>query len=158
MKTDQEFLSKEKYDEFVKELEFLKTIKRKEIAEDLDYARSLGDLSENAEYQEAREAQAALEDRISKLENIIKNATIVSEHTHGNVVVIGSTIVVTKKGDKTEKTFKIVGSEEADMASGKISNRSPFGVAALGKKKGEDFSFVSPNGQMTYKIVDLINN
>ncbi|MEI6420188.1 MAG: transcription elongation factor GreA [bacterium] len=155
MKEVKEYLSKEKFEEFKKELEFLKTTKRKEIAEDLDYARALGDLSENAEYQEAREAQAALEDRISKLEQILKSAVIVSEHHHGATVTIGSTVELLKDGDKSSKTFIIVGSEEADLASGKISNRSPLGVAVLGKKKGDEVSFVAPKGKMSYKIVEL---
>lgn len=155
MKAAQEYLSKEKFEEFKKELEFLKTTKRKEIAEDLDYARSLGDLSENAEYQEAREAQANLEDRIAKLEQILKNATIVTEHHNTATVVIGSVVELQKEGDKVAKTFSIVGSEEADMATGKISNRSPLGAAVLGKKKGDTVSFTAPKGTMSYKIVDL---
>ena len=155
MKEVKEYLSKEKFEEFEKELEFLKTVKRKEIAEDLDYARALGDLSENAEYQEAREAQAALEDRISKLEQILKNATIVTDHHHGGTIGIGSTIELLKDGEKKVRTYIIVGSEEADMTSGKISNRSPLGAAVLGKKKGDEVSFTAPKGQMTYKIVDF---
>lgn len=156
MKEVKEYLSQEKFDEFTKELEFLKTTKRKEVAEDLDYARALGDLSENAEYQEAREAQATLEDRISKLESILKNATIVAaDHHHTASVSIGSSVELLKTGEKTSKTYLIVGSEEADMASNKISNRSPLGAAVLGKKKGDVVSFTAPKGTMTYKIVDF---
>lgn len=155
MATVQEYLSQKKYDEFKTELEFLKSTKRKEVAKDLDYARSLGDLSENAEYQEARESQANLEDRISKLENIIKNAIIVPDNHNTDKVSIGSQIIVQKVGEKTPKTFTIVGSEESDMATGKVSNRSPFGSAALGMKKGETFTYTSPNGQISYKIIEL---
>ncbi|MFZ2038828.1 MAG: transcription elongation factor GreA [Minisyncoccia bacterium] len=155
MKEVKEYLSKEKFEEFKNELQFLKTTKRKQIAEELDYARSLGDLSENAEYQEAREAQANLEDRIIKLELILKNAVIITEHAGHGVVEISSKIEVQKEGEKTPRSFTVVGSEEADMATGKVSNRSPFGMAVLGKKKGESFTYNSPKGAITYKIIDV---
>jgi transcription elongation factor GreA len=154
MKEEREYLTKEKFDELKKELDTLKTVKRKEVAENLDYARGLGDLSENAEYHEAREMQANIEDRIAKLETMLKNTTIVSdENAHGEFVRIGSMVTVEKQGDKTPKKYKIVGSEEANMAEGKLSNRSPLGVAILGKKVGETFTFTSPTGKMTYKII-----
>ena len=154
MKEEREYLTKEKFDELKKELDNLKTVKRKEVAESLDYARGLGDLSENAEYHEARELQANIEDRIAKLESMLKNTTIVSdESSHGEHVRIGSSVIVEKQGEKNQKKFKIVGSEEANMVEGKLSNRSPLGVAILGKKVGESFSFTSPAGKMTYKIV-----
>ncbi|MEI6528210.1 MAG: transcription elongation factor GreA [bacterium] len=156
MKEEREYLTREKFDELKKELEDLKTVKRKEVAESLDYARGLGDLSENAEYHEAREMQANIEDRIAKLEAMLKNATIVSsDAVHGEHVKIGSVVTVEKKGDKNQKKYKIVGSEEADMTSGKLSNRCPLGAAVLGKKKGEDFSFNSPAGTMQYKVVNI---
>src|SRR3989344_849636 len=108
-----EYLTKKKYDELVEELKYLKNTKRKEVAESLDYARGLGDLSENAEYHEARELQANIEDRIGKLESMLKNATIMSgEPAHGEYVRIGSAVTVEKHGEKNHKKFKIVGSEE----------------------------------------------
>ncbi len=156
MKEEREYLTREKFDELKKELEKLKTVKRKEVAENLDYARGLGDLSENAEYHEARELQANIEDRISKLETILKNTTIMSsEAPHGEYVRIGTTVIVEKYGDKNQKKFKIVGSEETDMTLGKLSNRSPLGAAILGKKVGESFSFNSPAGTISYKIINL---
>ncbi|MFA7252618.1 MAG: transcription elongation factor GreA [Candidatus Paceibacterota bacterium] len=156
MKEEREYLTKEKFAELKTELDDLKTNQRKKVAENLDYARGLGDLSENAEYHEAREMQANIEDRIAKLESMLKNATIVSDTaTHGEHVHIGSTVTVEKVGEKGEKKFKIVGSEETDMAQGKLSNRSPLGSAILGKKVGESFSFTSPSGKMTYKILSL---
>jgi len=156
MKEEREYLTREKFDELKKELDELKTIKRKEVAENLDYARGLGDLSENAEYHEARELQANIEDRIAKLESILKNATIMSgESSHGEFVRIGSAVVIEKNGDSGKKKFKIVGSEETDMAQGKLSNRSPLGAAILGKKVGESFSFNSPTGTMTYRVVGI---
>lgn len=156
MKEEREYLTKEKFEELRKELEELKTVKRREVAENLDYARGLGDLSENAEYHEARELQANIEDRIAKLESMLKNTTIVSsESTAGEYVRIGTSVVVEKTGDKEQRKYKIVGSEEANMAEGKLSNRSPLGVAILGKKVGETFSFSSPAGKMTYKVISI---
>src|SRR3990167_9344157 len=108
-----EYLTREKFEALGKELEHLKTVKRKEVAEALEYAKSLGDLSENQEYQEARDAQAILEDRINRLEVILKSAKIVSSKSSG-VVSVGSVMTVEKEGDKTKKVFTMVGSEEAD--------------------------------------------
>ncbi len=149
-----EYLTKEKHKELTIELEHLKTVRRKEIAEELEFAKSLGDLSENAEYHEARESQAALEDRISQLESILASAQIVKAH-HSDTVDIGSTVHVKKVGDKTAKVYTIVGSEEADMAAGKISFKSPLGEAMLSKKKGDEFKFKSPVGEMKYTIVSI---
>jgi len=149
-----EYLTKEKYEELSAELHDLKNVKRKEVAEALDYARGLGDLSENAEYHEARAQQADIEEKISKLESILKNTTVV-EDRHGGLVVIGSTVVVEKKDGSNKMTLKIVGSTESDISGGKISNRSPIGAAILGKKKGDIFSFNSPSGKMEYKILDV---
>lgn len=154
MEEKKEYLTKKKYEELVEELKDLKNVKRKEVAEALDYARDLGDLSENAEYHEARANQADVEERISKLENILKNSIVVEER-HGDHAVIGSTVVVEKKDGSKKMTLMIVGSAESDLASGKISNRSPIGSAVLGKKKGEFFSFNSPSGKMEYKVVEV---
>ncbi len=152
MKDEHEYLTQAKYDEFTKELEYLKTVRRKEVAENLEYAKGLGDLSENAEYHEARDNQAAVEDRIAKLEMMLKSAKIVSTHDT-SAVSIGSVVTVQK--GKDQNTFTIVGSEEADMSLGKISVKSPFGVAVLGKKKGESFSFQTPSGMMEYEILKI---
>jgi transcription elongation factor GreA len=151
---EKQYLSKEKYAELTKELEFLRTEKRKEVAEKLEFAKSLGDLSENAEYQEARDEQANLEDRIMNLEAILKSAEIVT-HKSGGVVAIGSTVAVAKKGSKSEQVFHIVGSEEVDMTTGKISNKSPLGKALLNKSKGETAIVTTPNGEVSYTIVDV---
>jgi len=153
--TDQkEYLSKERYEELVKELDHLKKVKRKEVAEDLEYAKALGDLSENAEYHEARDNQAAVEDRINRLEAIIGHAEIVELH-HTEAVGIGSTVTVQQDGTKGAHKFQVVGSEEANIALGKISLHSPIGAAMAGKRKGESFTFLSPKGKMTYKVVDI---
>lgn len=154
MRVEQEYLTKKKFEELNRELESLKTVKRKEIAEALEYAKSLGDFSENQEYQEARDSQAVLEDRINRLERILKSAKIISIQ-NVNIVSIGSVIIVEKGTDKSRKSYTMVGSEEADATAGKISVRSPLGLAAMGKSKGESFSFETPSGMMSYKIIDI---
>ncbi|KND52046.1 MAG: transcription elongation factor GreA [Parcubacteria bacterium C7867-001] len=151
--TDQEtVVSQEKFDEMVKELEELKTTRRTEIAKNLEYARSLGDLSENAEYQEARELQAATEERIRKLEELVKRAKIVSDGAKKGVVGFGSTVTISKEGSKDSHEYIIVGSEEADMRARKLSHVSPLGAALMNKKKGDVFTFETPGGKQTYTI------
>lgn len=150
-----QYLTEEKEVLLRKELEELKTVRRKEILEVLEYARSLGDLSENAEYHNARDEQGRLEDRISKIEYILRNAIIVSGGAHGGTVEVGSTVVVEKEGTKDKITYSLVGSEEADMAAGKISNNSPLGEALMGKKKGDTVLFKTPKGEVAYKIIDV---
>lgn len=151
----EEHLSQEKYDELKKELDFLTTVRRKKIAESLEYARSLGDLSENAEYQEAREMQAATEERIRKLTLILQSAKIMTEGKRGDTISLGSTVIIQKGGEKESHRYTIVGSEEANMIERKISHLSPMGAALMGKKKGESFTFDTPNGKMQYKIVSV---
>lgn len=150
---EKEYLTQDKFDEFKKELAELKGTRRKEVAESLEYAKALGDLSENAEYHEARDMQATIEDRIARLEELIKNAVIVSPSELTGSVNVGSVVTVEKDGKKT--IYTIVGSEEADASANKISIRSPFGQAILGKKKGEKFSFSAPNGELTYHLLEV---
>ncbi len=154
MKQAADYITKEKKKELEKELEYLKGPKRVEILEALAYAKSLGDLKENAEYHQVREDQGKLEDRILKIEQILQSSQVVSGGG-GDVVEVGSKVTVLKEGGSEEKTYQIVGGEEADMAQGKISNRSPFGEALFGKKKGDDVSFKTPNGVVNYKIVKV---
>lgn len=157
MTTEQEtVLSQEKFDELVKELEQLKTVRRAEIAKNLEYARSLGDLSENAEYQEARELQAATEERIRKLEELVKRAHIITDGKKKDVVGFGSTVTIKKEGSADLHEYKIVGSEEADMREHKLSHVSPLGAALMGKKKGDTFTFETPNGKQTYTIQKVV--
>src|SRR3989338_5672666 len=131
-----DYITEEKRQALLAELHELKGPKRKEILENLEYAKSLGDLAENAEYHQTREDQGKLEARISKIEQILQSSQVVSGGG-GDVIEIGSKVVVQKAGSDAKATYTIVGSEEADMASGKISNRSPFGEALFGKTKGE---------------------
>jgi transcription elongation factor GreA len=151
----EELMSRDKFEELTRELDELRTTRRKEVAEQLEYARSLGDLSENAEYQEAREMQAAVEERIGKLEHVLKNAKIVSEGKKSDHVGMGSTVTVQKVGGDEKKIYTIVGAEESDMFSGKISYHSPLGSALLNKKKGDEFSFHTPKGSQKYKILKV---
>ena len=150
-----EYLTLEKKNLLEEELSQLKSVRRKEIADALEYAKSLGDLSENAEYHQAREDQANCEDRITHIDQILKNAVILETHATG-VVTVGSTVTVMKKGEKIEKTFALVGSEEADSISGKISNESPLGEALLGKKKGEKVIVHAPKGDVEYTIIAIV--
>lgn len=152
---DTQYLTKEKYDELKKELAELQGPRRKQVAEQLEYAKKLGDLSENAEYNEAREQQAGVEDRISHIENMLKSAKILSDDQVGDRVSIGSTVKIKKEGDNEAKTYKIVGSEEADMNTGKISNLSPMGTAVIGKRSGEVFGVQTPKGKVSYTLVSI---
>lgn len=148
-------MSREKFEELTHELDELRTTRRKEVAEQLEYARSLGDLSENAEYQEAREMQAAVEERIGKIEHVLKNAKIVAEGKKSDHVAMGSVVTVQKIGGDEKKVYTIVGAEESDMFAGKISYHSPLGSALLNKKKGDEFSFHTPKGSQKYKILKV---
>lgn len=153
-----QYLTQEKLAEFKKELEFLKTEKRKQVAENLEYTKKLGDLSENAEYHDARQIQGEVEDRINHLENLIKTAVIVDSSGSKNgvdVVSIGSTVKIQKEGDGDVKEYKIVGSEEADTTQRKISNLSPLGVALLGKKKGDKVVVSTPKGKINYILLSI---
>ena len=154
MKQTADYITEEKRKALEIELKELKGPKRKEILESLAYAKSLGDVSENAEYHQTREDQGKLEERIQKIEQILQSSQVVSGGG-GEVIEIGSKVVVVKDGEKREKKYQIVGSEEADMAQGKISNKSPFGQALLGRKKGDDISFKTPSGAVNYKIINV---
>jgi len=149
-----EYITKENKEMLEAELKELIGPKRKKIIESLEYAKSLGDLSENAEYHSAREAQGQLQERISTIENILNHAVVV-DHTPDGIVNIGSTVVIQKDGEDNKRTFTLVGSEETDMLSGKISYKSPIGSALYGKKKGDMVTVVTPNGDMDFQIVSV---
>jgi len=151
---DAEYLSQEGFLRLKKELVNLKDGHRKEIAARLEYAKSLGDLSENAEYQEAKDEQLVIETRISELENILSRAVLIS-HTVSSLVDLGSTVKARKEGGR-EEIFSIVGSEEAEPSAKKISNESPLGHAFLGKKKGDTVTVYTPRGEIRYHILDII--
>ncbi|KKU59481.1 MAG: Transcription elongation factor GreA [Parcubacteria group bacterium GW2011_GWA2_47_12] len=148
-------LTKEKFDELSQELELLRTARRKEVAENLEYAKSLGDLSENAEYHEARAAQAQLEDRIAKLDYLLKSAAIVEGRKTGDAIGIGSAVLLRREKDGKELAYKIVGSEDGDITAGRVSADSPLAQAMAGKKAGSIFSFKTPVGASSYEILSV---
>lgn len=151
---DQEYITEEKKKALIEEVNFLKTNRRKEILEALEYAKSLGDLSENAEYHQAREDQGKLEDRINQIEYMLQSSIVVKKH-HSTKVEIGTSVKVKKDGVKETITYHIVGAEEADMVENKISNRSPLGSALFGKSKGDVISITTPKGLVKYTIVEI---
>ena len=149
-------LTQEGYDKIVAEHEELVSVRRKEVSERLKEAISYGDLSENAEYDSAKDEQAELEERIVKLENMIRTAKIIDEKDMSNDFVGVGLKVEIKDVDSGEKMeFTIVGSTEADPFAGKISNESLVGQHLLGKKKGEVVEIVVPDGVLHYKVENI---
>lgn len=148
-----DFLTAKRFDELTVELEELKTTRRLEVAENLRNAKDLGDLSENAEYIEAREEQGRVEGSILELEETLKNATIIKEGKSRGVVDVGSTVDVLTNGKKVK--FFIVGTNEAKPEDGFISNQSPLGRELIGKKIEETVVVDAPNGKVQYKILKI---
>lgn len=136
-------------------LDYLIKVERKNIAERIQDAKELGDLSENAEYSAAKEEQAFLEMKIIELENAIKNAVIITENNRSNGIVDVGSVVCFKDKSGKKKEYQIVGSHEADPSAGKISNESPIGRAFLGKKAGETVIFQAPKGEVSFKILEI---
>ncbi len=146
-------LTQEGYQKLEDEVEFLKTVRRREVAERIKIAISFGDISENAEYDEAKNEQAQLEERIIKLENMIRKAVIIDESKiDSNIVTIGSIVKVNDMEFEEEVEYTIVGSAEADPYEGKISNESPVGKALLGRTKGEVVDVQVPDGIAKFEI------
>lgn len=154
---EKNYMSPERYKSLKEELKELKTKKRKEIAEMLQEAKELGDLAENAAYQEAKNLQETLESRILELELLLKDASIIYHFSKNNGKInIGSKIEVQNVGkSNVRKVFTIVGSQEANPLEGKISNKSPLGRAFLGRKKGETVLAKTPQGEVKYKILEI---
>ena len=147
--------TKEGYQKLIDELEFLKVTRRQEVKELLKEARSFGDLSENSEYDEAKNQQAQVEHRIAELEFLIKNGEVVSEENiDKNVVSIGSTVTI-KYEDGREVTYQIVSSNEVAPLEKKISDLSPIGMALVSHKKGDSVIIVTPAGDKEAKIVNV---
>jgi transcription elongation factor GreA len=136
------------------ELEYLKTVKRKEVVERIQIARSFGDLSENSEYDAAKDEQAFVESRIQMLENMIRNAKIIEEDLEKtDTVSLGRTVTFIELPDGEEESYTIVGSAEADPFEGKISNDSPIAKSLIGRRVGEEVTVHTPGGDMVVKIV-----
>ena len=147
------YLSREGLEELKNELDEMTNVRRAEVAARIHDAKEHGDLSENAEYEDAKNEQAFVEGRIQTLQALIKNATLIEENHSSDHVQIGSTVTV--DGEDGEETFTIVGSTEARPSNGRISNESPVGRALLGRKKGDKVVVHAPAGDMTFAITNI---
>ena len=155
MKKKEIFLTSEGYLELEQELHYLKTTKRNEVTQTLKEARALGDLSENSEYDQAREDQANLEKRIAEIEYSLEHATVIDNNESDGKVGIGSSVELQYEDEDDTESYKIVGSQEADPFNNKISNESPIAAAIMGKKVGETVEVSSPDGVYSVKIVAI---
>ncbi|MCX6050189.1 MAG: transcription elongation factor GreA [Chloroflexi bacterium] len=150
------YLTEDGLQKVKEELEFLVTVRRREVAQMIAEAKAEGDISENAGYDEAKTAQGFLEGKIRELENILKHAQLIKEDAApANVVAIGRTVIIQEEDMDTKETYTIVGSREADPMNGRVSNESPMGKALLGKKAGQKVKVESPGGQITFKIIKV---
>jgi len=147
------YLSREGLDKLREELEVMVSVRRSEVAARIQEAKAHGDITENAEYEDAKNEQAFVEGRIQSLQALIKNAIIIDENHSTDHVAIGSTVVI-ESPDGKEK-YTIVGSAEAAPRDGRISNESPLGRALLGRRKGETVKVAAPAGEMDFKIVGI---
>ena len=149
-------LSPERLKELQEELNYLKTVREKEVAELIKEARSYGDLSENSEYDEAKNEQGRLYSRMAEVEEILANCVVIEEEeTEGDYIRMGSTVTVFDKEFEEEQTFRITGSQEADPMNGLISEESPFGKALMGRVEGEEIVVDAPSGPVEYKILKV---
>ena len=149
-------MSQARFDELQKELNYLKTTRSDEVAEMIKVARGFGDLSENSEYDEAKNEQGKLFSRIAEIEAVLSNYVLIEEqHFDANAVSIGSQVTVKDKKSGKETTYRIVGSQEADPMQGRISEDSPFGRALLGKALGDKVEVEAPIGMLYYTVTDI---
>ena len=149
-------LSAERLEELKQELNYLKTVREKEVADQIKEARSFGDLSENSEYDEAKNEQGKLYSRIAEVENILANYVVIEEEEKdGDFIRLGSTVTVLDKEFNEEETYKLVGSQEADPMNGAISEDSPFGKALLGNAVGDEVQVEAPAGVLRYRILEI---
>ena len=149
-------MSRAGFEKLEQDLSYLITVRRAEVAQKLKEARSFGDLSENAEYDEAKNEQGILEATIAELENTIANAEVVDDDSISvNEVGVGSIITVLRSGAEKSETLQIVGATEADPANGKISDESPIGKAAMKKKIGDKFIVDAPIGELQFEILEI---
>ena len=149
-------MSQARFDELNEELNYLKTTRSDEVAEQIKVARGFGDLSENSEYDEAKNEQGKLYSRIAELEDVLQHAVIVDESSAaGNVVSIGCRVTVADTTGKELPSMKIVGSQESDPMHGIISEESPFGKALLGAAEGQQVTVEAPRGNIVYTVVKI---
>ena len=155
MRKKEIFLTSEGYLELEQELHYLKTTKRNEVTQTLKEARALGDLSENSEYDQAREDQANLEARIAEIEYSLEHAIVIDNNENDGKVSIGSLVELQYEDEDDTESYKIVGSQEADPFNNKISNESPIAAAIMGRKVGDTVEVASPDGVYSVKIVAI---
>ncbi len=155
MNTRAVYLTREGYAALEKELEYLKTVRRHEVAERLHAALSEGELIENAELEDARREQAFVEGRIIALDEQLRHATIIEEPAIHGVVSVGSHVTIREVNGTEEEKYHVVGSAEADPRKGKISNESPLGKALLGKRVGEQAVVQAPAGDLVFEIINI---
>ncbi len=155
MNTRAVYLTREGYAALEKELEYLKTVRRQEVAKRLHAALAEGELIENAELEDARREQAFVEGRIIALDEQLRHATIIESHAADGVVDVGSHVTVREISGTEEEKYHVVGSAEADPRKGKISNESPLGRALLGKRVGEQAVVQAPAGDITFEIIKV---
>ena len=148
-------MSRERYEEIAKELEYLQTVREKEVSELIKEARSYGDLSENSEYDEAKTEQGKLYSKIAEYKNLLENAEIVEHNTRSGVISIGSRVTVKDVELGEEAEYQIVGSQEADPMAGRISDDSPFGKGLIGHKIGETVTVEAPAGELQFEILNV---
>ena len=149
-------LSAERAQELQEELNYLKTTRSDEVAEQIKVARGFGDLSENSEYDEAKNEQGKLYSRIAEVENILANYVVIEEHeTDPNSVRLGSKVKVLDLEFEEEESYQVVGSQEADPMNGRISEDSPFGKALLGNAVGDEVQVEAPAGVLRYRILEI---
>ena len=149
-------LSPERLKALQDELVYLKTVREKEVADQIKEARSFGDLSENSEYDEAKNEQGKLYSRIAEIETILANYVVIEEHEMAHDAVrLGSRITVVDKEFNEQEVYQVVGSQEADPMNGRISEESPFGKALLGKVVGDDVVVEAPAGVLHYQVLDI---
>ncbi len=153
---DEMVLTSEGRDELLKELEYLENDKRTEVGERIRIAREFGDISENSEFDDAKNEQAQMENRIAEIKHILANASVVETPKRSSKVNFGSTVTVEVGG--VEQTYTIVGSKEVDFFSGKISNESPVGSALIGHKKGDVVEVTGPTGEKNEFTIVKISN
>ena len=142
--------------QYQEELDYLKIVRRKDVAEKLKVAREQGDLSENAEYDAAKDEQSDIENRIDQLERLLKNVEVITDDdVDSDKVGVGTRVKVRDLEYKEDMEFDIVGTEQADSLEGKISNESPLGMALLGAKKNQTVTVDAPSGQIKYKVLSI---
>jgi transcription elongation factor GreA len=150
-----QFLTPEGRRKLEEELEYLRTVKRREVAKNLKAAREEGDISENSAYEESKRDQAFVEGRIASIETILANAQTLERYDGGSLVTLGAKVTIVEEGLDDAETYLIVGQAEADPLAGRISNESPLGKALLGRTVGDEVAAHTPSGLLRFKVLDI---